>query len=134
MYADDLILCGELEEDLRTMVGHFVEVCVEEVKVNAGKNKVMRLNGEEELECEVCVDGMCQNLNIWDVLDESGTDEAECRRKVVSWRRLQMLLGLWLMLEVCSLTVLGSCMRHCSCLFLCMVVRQDMEGEGKVLD
>ena len=28
MYADDLILCGESEEDLRAMVGHFVEVQV----------------------------------------------------------------------------------------------------------
>ena len=27
LYADDLILCGESEEDLRAMVGRFVEVC-----------------------------------------------------------------------------------------------------------
>ena len=26
LYADDLLLCGELEEDLRAMVEHFVEV------------------------------------------------------------------------------------------------------------
>ena len=26
LYADDLGLCGELEKDLRSMVGHFVEV------------------------------------------------------------------------------------------------------------
>ena len=25
-YADDLVLCGELEEDLRVVVGHFVGV------------------------------------------------------------------------------------------------------------
>ena len=38
LYADDLILCGELEEDLRAMVGHFVEVCRKRgLKVNAGK-------------------------------------------------------------------------------------------------
>ena len=24
LYADDLVLCGELEEDLRAMVGHFI--------------------------------------------------------------------------------------------------------------
>ena len=24
--ADDLVLCGELEEDLKVMVGHFAEV------------------------------------------------------------------------------------------------------------
>ena len=27
LYLDDLVLCGELEEDLRAMVGHFIEVC-----------------------------------------------------------------------------------------------------------
>ena len=27
LYADDLVLCGELEEDLNVMERHFVEVC-----------------------------------------------------------------------------------------------------------
>ena len=47
-----------------------------------------------------------------------------------------MLLGLWSMPGVCSLSVLGSCMSHCWCLFLRMVVRRDndMEGDGTVLD
>ena len=27
LYADDLVLCGELEEDMRMMVGCFSEVC-----------------------------------------------------------------------------------------------------------
>ena len=31
LYADDLVLCGESEEDLRAMVGRFVEECREEV-------------------------------------------------------------------------------------------------------
>ena len=31
------------------------------------------------------------------VLDESGTDEAECSRNEASRRREQVLLGLWLM-------------------------------------
>ena len=54
LYADDLALCGESEEDLRAMVGHFVEVCRRiGLKVNAGKSKVMIINGEEGLECEV---------------------------------------------------------------------------------
>ena len=58
LYADDLVLCGELEEDLRVMVGLFAEVCRRrELKVNAGKIKVIVLNGEEGLECEVHVDG-----------------------------------------------------------------------------
>ena len=49
LYADDLVLCGELEEDLRAMVGRFVEVFRRALKVNAGKSKV--------------------------ILDESGTEE-----------------------------------------------------------
>ena len=31
LYADDLVLCGESEEDLRAMVGCFVEVCRSQV-------------------------------------------------------------------------------------------------------
>ena len=38
LYADDLVLCGKSKEDLRAMVGHFVEVC----KVNPGKKMVGR--------------------------------------------------------------------------------------------
>ena len=58
LYADDLVLCGESEEDLRTMVGRFVEVLRRRgLKLSAGKSKVMVLNGEEGLECEVYVDG-----------------------------------------------------------------------------
>ena len=57
LYADDLVLCGETEEDLRVMVGQFAEVCRRrELKVSAGKSKVIVLNGEEGLECEVHVD------------------------------------------------------------------------------
>ena len=38
LYTDDLILYGESEEDLRTMVGRFVEVCRRTgLKVNVGK-------------------------------------------------------------------------------------------------
>ena len=45
LYADDLVLCGESEEDLRAMVGQFVEVCRRRgLKVSAGKSKVMVLN------------------------------------------------------------------------------------------
>ena len=41
------------------MVGRFVEMCRRRgLKVNADKNKVMVLNGEEGLECEVNVDGI----------------------------------------------------------------------------
>ena len=50
LYADDLVLCGEREEDLRAMVGSLIEVCMRRgLKVNAGKSKVIVLNGEEGL-------------------------------------------------------------------------------------
>ena len=51
LYVDDLVLCSESEEDLRMMVGWLVEVCRRRgLKFNAGKSKVMVLNGEEGLE------------------------------------------------------------------------------------
>ena len=57
LYADDLVQCSESEEELRAMVGRFTEVCRRRgLKVNAGKSKVMVLNGEKGLECEVDVD------------------------------------------------------------------------------
>ena len=48
---------------------------------------MMVLGGEKGLECEVCVDGIClENVSEFKylgcVLDESGTAEAECNRKV----------------------------------------------------
>ena len=40
-------------------MGRFAEVCTRiGLKVNAGKSRVMVLNGEEGLECEVHVDGI----------------------------------------------------------------------------
>ena len=59
LHADDLVLCGTSEEELRAieLVGRFVEVFRRGgLKVNAGKSKVMVLGGEEGLEYEVCVD------------------------------------------------------------------------------
>ena len=59
LYADDLVLCGESREDLRAMLGRFVEVSGRRrLKVKTGMSKVMLLNGEERLECEVTVDGV----------------------------------------------------------------------------
>ena len=50
-YADDLVLCAESGEDLRAIVGRFVEVCRRRgLKLNAGKSKVMVLNREEGLD------------------------------------------------------------------------------------
>ena len=57
LYADDMVLCGEWEEDLRAMVECFVEVCMRRgLKANAGKSKVIVLGRGEGLECEVCID------------------------------------------------------------------------------
>ena len=63
------------------------------LKLNEGKSKVMVSGGEEGLVCEVCVDGI-RLMNVSEfkylgcVLDKSGTDAAECSRKVTSGRRL----------------------------------------------
>ena len=53
-----MVLFGESKEDLRAIVGRFVEVFRRGPKVNASKSKLMVLGGEERLECEVCVSGM----------------------------------------------------------------------------
>ena len=72
------------------MVGWFIEVCRKRgLKVKAGKSKVMVMNGEEELECQVYVDGVhLKHVSEFNylgcVLDEAGTDGAECSRKVTS--------------------------------------------------
>ena len=58
LYEDGLVLCGELEDDARAMVGCFVEMFRKCLKVKAVKSNVMVLGGEEGLECEVCVDGI----------------------------------------------------------------------------
>ena len=43
---------------LKAMLRRFVEVCRRRLKVSAGKTKVIVLNGEEGLECEIHVDGI----------------------------------------------------------------------------
>ena len=54
-----LVLCGDSLENLRVTVGRFAEACRRRGrKVNAGKSKVIILNEEERLECEVHVDGI----------------------------------------------------------------------------
>ena len=87
-YADDLVLCGELEEDLRAMVGWFAEMCRwRGLKGNGGKSKVMVLSGEKRLEGEVHVD----RIHLEDVPEfkylgcilDKGTDGAECSRRVM---------------------------------------------------
>ena len=78
------------------MVGQFAEVCTRRgLKVNAVKSKLMVLNGEEGLECEVHVDGIrLEHVSEFKylecVLDESGTDGAECSRSLVNAKDLQL--------------------------------------------
>ena len=39
LYADDLVYCSESEEDLRAVVGRFIEVCMRRgLKLNGDKN------------------------------------------------------------------------------------------------
>ena len=62
------------------------------LKVNVRKNKVMVLNGKKGMECEVHVDRIrlehdSEFKYLGCVLDESGTDRAECNGKVASGRR-----------------------------------------------
>ena len=59
LHSDDLVLGGESEENLRAMVGWVVEVCRRRgLKVYAGKSKIIVMNAEGGLECEVNVDGI----------------------------------------------------------------------------
>ena len=63
--------------------------------MNAGKSKVLVMNGEEGLECESHVDGIrlehvLEFKYLGFILDESGIDEPEYRRKVSS---LSMVAG-----------------------------------------
>ena len=65
-------------------MGHFIEVC---------RRSVLVLGWEVGLECEICVDGIhlehvSEFKDLGCVLDESDTDEVECRRKVESGRRV----------------------------------------------
>ena len=78
-------------------MGWFAEMCRRGLKVNAGKSKVRILNGEEELKCQVHVDGIhlehvSEIKYLGCVLDESGTDGAECSRKVVSGRMVASVI------------------------------------------
>ena len=89
------------------IVGQFAEVCRRRrMKVNAGKSKVMVLNAEEGLVCEFHVDGN----------PYFGRIRQMGQNTVGRWRvggGLQVPPGPWLMVGICSLSVLESYMRHC---------------------
>ena len=100
---------------------HFVEVCGKRgLKINAGKSKVMMLNGEEGLECEILVDGVrldqfSESKYLGFVLDKSGTDVAECHGKVANERKvagdIKSLINSRGQHLQCARLL------HCSCLF-----------------
>ena len=95
LYAEDLVLCCESEEDLRGKVEQFVDVCRRRVlKVNGGKSKAMVMNEEDGFECEVYVDGMrlghvSEFKYLACIFDESVTYGAECSRKVARGSRVK---------------------------------------------
>ena len=130
MYGDDLVLCGDSEEDLRVMVERFAEVCRRRgLKANGGKSKVIVLNGEEGLECEVHVDGIrlehVLDFNIWSVF---WTNQVQMEKNAVGrWPaggEGQVPSDPWLIIGICSFSVLESCKKRCLCLFLRMAARQ----------
>ena len=121
MYADDLALCGESEEDLSAMMEVLLR-CVKKkvLKFNASRSKVMVLGGEEglEFEVEVCVDEIrlkhvSEFKYLGCVLDESGTDEAECRRKVASGVRVSGAIKSLVNVSSLQLESATACMNHC---------------------
>ena len=93
LYADDLVLCGESEESLRGLVQRFGRVCKRRgLKVNVDKSKVMVVS-EDSPQCEVMLDDeqleqVSEFKYLGYVLDEKGTDDAECSRKVVNGRKV----------------------------------------------
>ena len=66
---------------------------------------------------------MCKILSVCDVMNESGRDEAECSRKVASGRRVESVARSLVNAKGLQVIVLGSCMKHCLCLFLHMLGR-----------
>ena len=63
------------------------------LKVNASKSKVIVMNREEGLGCEVHIYGVClehvsEFIYLGCVFDEADTDGAKCSRKVASGRRV----------------------------------------------
>ena len=81
--------------------------------MNDNWQKVMVTNGEEGLECvggvnEMRLERVSEFIYLGCVWDESGTDKTECSRKMPSGRKMVVLLRLYFMVWVCSLSLLGS--------------------------
>ena len=78
MYADGLVLCGEL----RTMRGRFVEICW--LRSRRDQGEFLWIEWDLRLS---------QNLNTLFVMDELDAVEVVCYRKVSLGRKLCMFLG-----------------------------------------
>ena len=96
-------------------MGRFAEVCRRRGLKVCVKSKVMVLVREEGMECEVCVYGIhLEHVSEFKyfvcVLDESGTDKAECSRKVTSGRKVAVAIRSQINVGVCSLSVVRSSM------------------------
>jgi hypothetical protein len=93
LYADDLVLCGESEESLRRLVERFGKVCKRRgLKVNVDKSKVLVVNGVNA-QCQILLDGeqleqVSEFKYLGYMLNEKGTDDAECCRKVSYGRKV----------------------------------------------
>ena len=90
-------------------------------------------NGEKGLQCEVHVDGIrldhvSKFKYLGCVLDNSGTDGAECSRKMASVRMVAGASRFPVYARDLQLECARSCMRHCLCLLLRMAVRQCYGG------
>ena len=93
LYADDLVLCSESEEGLRKLVERFGRVCKRRgLTVNTDKSKVMVMS-DEHMQCQIMLDGeqleqVSEFKYLGYMLDDKGTDDAECGRKVSSGRKV----------------------------------------------
>src|SRR5678816_3500869 len=80
LYEDDLVLCGESEENLRGLVERFGRVCKRRgLKVNVDKSKVMVVS-EDSSWCKVMLDGeqleqVSEFKYLGYILNEKGTDD-----------------------------------------------------------
>ena len=71
-------------------MGRFAEVCRRRgLKVNAGKSKVMVLNREKGLECEVCIDGIClKYVSEFKYFGVFWTNQVQMGQNAAGWRRV----------------------------------------------
>lgn len=94
LYADDLVLVGENESELKLMIESFDKVCIRRgMRVNADKSKVMVFGGEDGSVCDIRIGGVrleqVQSFKyLGSVLNVKGNDEADCENKVVQGRKV----------------------------------------------